>query len=136
VSELEEKINGILSNPEEMARLTRMAQSLMGGAGGNAAETPVSQAKSPANQGFGESVSSDANRADNINLPGGIDPKTIQNMMGMLQSAGGGGVLEAILPHLAPKRQSKLGRAMQLAKMAKVAGAAFKTEGGGGIGGV
>jgi hypothetical protein len=41
------------------------------------------------------------------------------------------GLLEAIKPHLAEKRRTKIDRAMQLARMAKAAQIVFKKRGGG-----
>ena len=42
MSELEERLNAVLSNPEEMSRLADMAQKLMGGfSGSDAPGAPV-----------------------------------------------------------------------------------------------
>ena len=98
MSELEEQINRILSDPGQMEKLTGLASLLMGGEGESAAPAP--------------------------------DP-------GLLQKLGGGAagketaLLEAMRPWLSEKRRHKMDRALQLAKMARIARLALGQMGGG-----
>ena len=102
MSELEEQINRILSDPAQMEKLSGLASLLMGGESGEAAPSPA-----PAR-----------------------DP-------GLLQKLAGGeagretALLEAMRPWLSEKRQHKMDRAMQLAKMARIARIALGQMGGG-----
>jgi len=124
MSEFEEKLNSILSSPEEMQKITQLAQSFAGGlsaspAGG--AETPASM-PAPVLSSLGGL------------LPDGMDMGSVARMMGMFGSAANSRsyqMLEAIRPHLKEKRQAKIDRAMQMARMAKMAQAAFKLQGSG-----
>lgn len=106
----EEKLNAILSNPEQMAGIAQMAQQLLGQNGGEAApaETPAP----PASEAGG-----------------------IASVLGKL--AGGGkskseALLLAMEPYLRPERREKLRRAMKLSRMLSLAGSVMK-EGGGGL---
>ncbi len=112
MSELEDRINSILSSPEEMSRLMQTAQSLLGG------ETPEGE------KGGG--------------FPG-LEPGVMGKLAGLF---GGGALqqqgaksdklalLEAISPFLGEKRRKKMSRALQIAKAARLAGVFFAENGG------
>lgn len=118
MSEFEEKLNSVLSSPEEMEKLTRLAQSFMGGLSATPADEAPRAQTAPASP-----------------LPDGADAASLTRML----SALGGSrhsesqeLLEAIKPHLKEKRQAKLDRAMQFARMAKLAQAALSVQRDGG----
>lgn len=122
MSELEDRINSILSSPEEMEKLTKMAQSLMAGGseGSVIQESPGSERAAAPENPLGEL---------------GIDPGALASIGRIMSASGAAGgsnhtLLEAMKPYLSEKRRDKLARAMQLAKMAKLAGAAFSEYGG------
>ncbi len=130
MNELEGMINGILSNPDEMKKIMDIASSVMGG---NAAESkpPVVEedtAQMPDMSGLLSGLSK---------LPGGI-ASVAQKLFGGAMSGsglmGGSGdktaLLEAMRPWLSEKRKGKLETAMRVAKVMKVAGAAFFKSGG------
>ena len=106
MGELEERIGSILNSPEEMRRITELAQSLMGGA---APEVPAG------------SVS-----------PGNELSDRLREMLG----AGHGGkndklaLLEAMKPFLGEKRRRKMTRAIQITRAARLAGRLLGDEGG------
>jgi len=116
VSEFEEKLNSLLSSPEELEKITRLAQSFMGGA----AETPAAPA------------AASGSLPDLGGLLEGADMASLTRMLGALGSGGPRSesqqLLEAIKPHLKEKRRAKIDRAMQLARMAKLAQAALFTQ--------
>lgn len=110
MSELEERLNSILSNPQLMQQVAAMAQA-MGNPSGNApAEPKEEMPAAPA-----------------------LDPKFLQ---AMAQTVGQAGVdsnqkalLQALSPFLSGYRVQKLERAMQAARLAGAA-SAFLNAGG------
>ncbi len=99
MSELEERLNSILSDPEQMARISNLAQSLMGGGDGSSA---------PVSPGSGEG--------------GGVLP---EKLLGLLSRQGEDAdkqaLLQAMKPYLSEKRRSKLDRALRLTRLAHLA---------------
>ena len=114
MSEFEDKLNSILSSPEDMEKIMALAKTISGESG----------EKSGPPEG-------DA----------GFDPKMLAmltRLMGSYKSAEGDGKLEILrvmTPYLRRERQESLKRAMELAKMAKLARIAM-TEFNGGSGDV
>jgi len=128
MGEFEEKINGLLSNPEEMQKIMSLARSITG-----SGDTPLpGDSPPPATEKAEESGSS---------LFENLDPKLLQSMgklMGQFNSPGAAGgdksaLLNALCPYLKEERQEQLHRAMNIAKMAKVAKVAFSDLGGGDV---
>ncbi len=109
MSELEDRLNSILSDPEQMARINRLAQSLMGGQGGGEALPPA---------GDGEP-----------------DSALLGKLGSLLGQQGGDSdkraLLEAMKPYLSEKRRNKLDRAMRLTRMAHLARLAMGELGNG-----
>lgn len=107
MSELEERLNAVLSNPEEMSRLADMAQKLMGGFSGSGAPgAPVTAP--PGNGGNG--------------------------LMGLFsrltgQSAGQKPLADALAPYLTPERSRRLSRALRIASAARLGMAALSEWG-------
>ena len=101
MSELDEKLNTLMSNPQLMQQIMSMAQSL------GQQEPPQTQ-DTPAPQPS-------------------IDPAMIQRIAGMAQSAGVDrnqqALLNALGPYIRRERTTKLERAMRAAKMASLASA-------------
>lgn len=107
MSEMEERLNALLSNPQLMQQIASMAQTM----GAKPTEEPESQ--SPSAPAF--------------------DPKLLQTMA---QTVGPMGIdsnqkslLHALSPYLSPYRVQKLERAMQAARLAGAA-SAFLNAGG------
>lgn len=121
MSEFEDKLNSILSDPEQMANITRLAGQLMGsGAGENEPPDPSSAARS---------------------AEGGFDPGMLGRLQGLMGSLAGqddgkAGLFKALAPFLREERRVKLEKALRLAKAAKLAGAALGEFGGGEGGGL
>ena len=114
MSELEERLNSILSDPGQMEMIASMAKSLMGAQEATQAASPPPPKK-------------EAGLLENL------DPA----MLGRLTKAMGAGarddkraLLEAMKPYLSPARREKLERAVKLARMIGMAEIAFEALGG------
>ena len=108
MSELEERLNSLLSNPQLMQQIASMAQAM-------GAEPQNSPVKPP------EQTST------------AFDPKLLQTLA---QTVGHSGIdsnqktlLQALSPYLSPYRVQKLERAMQAARLAGAASAFFSAGG-------
>lgn len=121
MAEFDEKLNSILSNPEAMAQIMQLAQSLGGGETQQSAPPPPPQQQSawsppppPPAGGGGDPLSA---------LTGGMDPKLITRLLPLLQELGGQrdsnarNLLYALRPYLRSDRQEKIERSLQLARL-------------------
>lgn len=107
MSEFEDKLHAILSDPAEMERIGRLASELMGGGAGSV----------PTDDG------------------GGGDGTLLRRLGGLLGGAGLGDKAElvnALSPYLRPERRERLRRALRLAGVLRLAGTALREEGGAG----
>ena len=117
VAEFDEKLNNILSNPDAMAQIMQLAQSLSGGQEQPSAPpspppppTPAPRQSAPAQ----DMLSS---------LAGGLDPKLLTRLLPIIQELGGQqdsnarALLYALRPYLREDRQEKVERALQLARL-------------------
>ena len=113
MSEMEEKLNAVLSNPQMMQQIMSLAQSL-----GNS-QTPKQEPPTPPKQ---ESPP-----------PPNFDPRMLQTLAGIAQQSGTDqnqqALLHALSPFLSHSRIHKLERAMQASRMAGAA-SAFLNAGG------
>jgi len=117
VSELEDKISGILNNPIEMEKITQLASQFLGG--GKAADD-------------GSAKQNDSS----FDFPM-LDGQMLSRISSLMTSAGSGSdkanLLHAMAPYLKDSRREKMEKAMRFAKMAKIAGIAFREYGGGDV---
>ena len=112
------RLESILSDPEQMEKLTQMAQGLFGQA------APAPEMSSP--EGAAE--------LSPPPIPG-ADTRFI-SALGKAFSGGGGksrstALLVAMRPYMKPEKQEKLDRAMQIARMVNIAGVVMREYGGG-----
>lgn len=135
MAEFDEKLNSILSNPDAMAQIMQLAQSLSGDSQRPAppppapAPPPQSAPRPPAPppQGGADLLSS---------LAGGVDPTLLMKLMPLIQELGSQNdsnarqLLYALRPYLKPERQEKVERALQLARLFHL-GKKFLAEWGG-----
>lgn len=113
MDELEQALGSVLSDPEKLGQISRLAGELFGG-------------------GEGETKDAAPPRQNVPNLG------ALKGLLGGLGGPDGGGgqggdkaaLLTALSPFLGEERRRKLQKAMRLAKMARMAGAAMKTFGG------
>ncbi len=126
MSELEDKLNSLLSDPDAMAQVMQLAQSLSGGAanGGAAAPSPPPPQSVPA--GNAASGAGDLN-AMLSQLTGGLDPELLSRLLPVVsqmnrpESSETSALLYALQPFLRDKRRDKVARAAQLAKLIHLA---------------
>ena len=110
MGELEEKLKGILENPQEMEKIMALAQNLMGG------KSPPSDSAPP----------SDGNKSPLEGILNGLDPGILQKVArGFTGGVGTAALLKSITPHLKDERQSQLNRAITIAQMVRVAKSVF-----------
>ena len=123
MSELEDRINSVLSDPGQMERITKLAQSLMGA------------------QGTQSGQGSPGGPGDALRDPGGDGALPDMELIGRIgrlmradsaQGKNGQALLEAMKPYLSEKRRGKMDRAMKIAKLARIARLAMgESEAGG-----
>lgn len=133
MSELEDKLNSILSNPDAMAQVMDLARSLdLGGGGGGRQETAAQSPPSPSPSG-GDGLGGLSGLGD---LLGQIDPKTIQRLLPLVGELAGGGndermqLLYALRPFLKPERRDKVERAAKAARLLHLGKKFLTTMGG------
>lgn len=116
MSELDEKLNALLSNPESMAQIMQLAQSLSGKSP-EPASTPVPPPAPPPPSAPTAPLSS---------LPSSLDPKLLARMLPIIQELGqepnqqARQLLYALRPYLKSERQERIERALQLARLIHV----------------
>lgn len=112
MSEMEEKLNSILKNPEMMSQIMSMAQSL-------------GQPAPPHSEQKGQ-------QAPPPPPPAGMDLASVQKLAGIAQQSGidrnQQALLKALSPYLSRDRIQKLERAMRAAKMAGLASSMLGTQ--------
>ena len=119
--ELGERLQAILSDPAQMEKLSEMAKGLFGQAGGGDAPAPEPAAEKT---------------AEKAAIPTGEDARFL-SAIGKAFAVGGGersrstALLMAMRPYMKPEKQEKLDKAMQIARMAHIAGAVMKQYGDG-----
>ena len=122
MSELENKLNTLLADPEAMAQVMNLAQSLQGQLGGDGGAPPPVEKTTPPS-------------APLADLLGGIDPALLTRLLPVVQqlkrreSSETAALLYALRPFLRAERQEKVERAVQLARLFHLA-KVFFTKGG------
>ena len=125
MAEFDDKLNSILSNPDAMAQIMHLAQSLSGSTEGGGPPPPPPQAGSfAAGQGQQALQAPPASGGDPLSaLAGGLDPQLLLRFLPLLRELGGQQdsnarqLLYALRPYLKPERQEKVERALQLARL-------------------
>lgn len=107
MSEFEDRLNEVLSNPEQLSRIAGMAQSLMQGG----MPEPATGAKP---------TDTDAAMMGKLgSVLNGAEPKQSRDRR----------LLEAMRPYLSDKRRGKMDRALRIAKLASIASIAAELGG-------
>ena len=111
-------LQSVLSDPEQMQKITAMAQNLMGGE--TKTEAP------PVSEPITAPVSAAAPFSEAKLL------SAISGMMGQKgEQSRSAALLNAMRPYMRPEKQEKLDRAMQIARMVRIAGTVMREWGGG-----
>ena len=123
MSELQDKLNSLLSDPAGMAQVVQLAQQLSSTMEPSAAPTPQSGAPTPPPS---------PNPPPATALPGGIDLGTVSRFLPMLQALSSDQshsmqLLNALRPYLKEEKQGKVERAARLARLITV-GKRFLSE--------
>lgn len=117
MSELEDKISGILNNPLEMEKIAQLASQFLGGG-----KADDDGGEKPKESSFDSPM---------------LDGQMLSRISSLMSSAGGendkASLLRAMTPYLRDSRREKMEKAMRFAKMAKIAGIAFREYGGGDV---
>ena len=123
MSDFEEKLNAILSNPEAMAQVMGLAQSLNGsGAFGGGQEKKEQEPKEQPGRGE-DSFGGFGNLGDIFSQ---IDPKLIERLLPLVGELSRGEnderlqLLYALRPFLKPERRDKVERAVKAAKLIRI----------------
>ena len=115
MSEFDEKLNALLSDPDRMAQIMQMAQSLSGAAAPPPPAPPTTRPETNPAPPVGTDFLS--------SLTGGIDPQLLTRLLPLARELGsdsGSGaraLLYALRPYLKQERQERVERALQLAKL-------------------
>ncbi len=135
MSEFEDKLNAILSNPQAMSQVMELARSLGGGTEAppqpdRAASPPPQEAQAePAAQGPRVTMSEpgDGGSPGGLgDLLGGLDPALLARLLPLAGELTRGGdddrmrLLYALAPFLKPERREKIQRAAQTARLIHV----------------
>lgn len=130
MAEFDDKLNSILSNPDAMAQIMQLAQSISGG--GNTAAAPPPQQPQPVPQPFTPPKPQSSAAPPSFTPPsnpsplsalGNMDPKLMMKLLPLIQELGSSQdsdarrLLHALSPYLKPERQEKIDRALQLARL-------------------
>ena len=136
MSDFEEKLNAILSNPETMGQIMNLAQSL--NPGGGTAQDGTPQDAPPqhgAPDGGGSDLGGLGGLAGLGDLLGQVDPAMIQKLLPLAGELAGGGndermqLLYALRPFLKPERRDKVERAAKTARLIRIGKKLLKSMG-------
>ena len=123
MAEFEDQLNSLLSNPDAMAQIMQLAQSLGGSSPSPAAPPP--QEPPPASFSPGPPSGGPSTGGGDLlsSLTGGLDPGLLIKLLPLIQELGSQQnshartLLYALRPYLKEERQEKIERALQLAKL-------------------
>ncbi|MBQ0038321.1 MAG: hypothetical protein KBS74_06590 [Clostridiales bacterium] len=110
MSELDDKLNALLSNPDSMAQVMQLAQQLSGTFGG---DMPTPPPPPPPQQ-------SQTPQSNSASLLGNLDPKLISRLLPLLQGQNNSQTMQllyALRPFLKEEKQGKVERAAKLARL-------------------
>ncbi|MCI9038070.1 MAG: hypothetical protein HFF80_09985 [Oscillospiraceae bacterium] len=126
MGEFEEKLNAFLSNPDAMAQVMNLAQSLnLGGSGSGEAAAGQGEGQPPPPPQDGGGILGGLGGLEGLgDLLGNLDPNMISRLLplvGELTSENGNDerwqLLYALRPFLKPERRDKVERAVKTAKL-------------------
>ena len=128
MGELEERLNAVLNDPEELARVTRLASQLMGtGAPASDGNNGLASALSQLAGSGGDGMNGIASALSQLTGQSGGTPDLTDALRGIVGSTGKSAPLaEALCPYLDEGRAAKLRRALRLSSVAALALRAFR----------
>lgn len=133
MSELEEKLESVLGNPQAMAQIMALAQSLNGGGAPSAAGEPSAPPEAggeppapPSGKTQAPAPPPSAGSGGLGELLGGLDPKLLSAAAGLIGQFNSGAddqrtaLLTALRPFVKERRYAKLDKAIQIAKLSRL----------------
>ena len=132
MSELEDKLNTILGDPQAMGQIMALAQSL----GKPAPPAPEPEEdREPGWERAGAPAPEPGAGEDPLSMLGSLDPRMVQMGMRLLKEYRTGddrnaALLAALRPFLRKERYARLDRAMQIARLSRVLRVAFRSLSG------
>lgn len=135
MAEFEEKLNSILGNQEAMSQIMALARSLSGDQQPDREASPAPEDREAATYLPVEGEGAPPAVPDLSALMGQIDPRVIQAGMDVIRQMQStedrnAALLSALRPFLREEKQSRLDRALQIARMTKLIRAALGALGG------
>lgn len=120
MSDFEDKLNNILSSPDDMEKIFNLARSLSDSMG-TSSEASHSEESSAGNS---------------LSALGDFDPKMLRMISRLISEYNSAGsdkqqLMNALKPYLKQDRQQKIDKAVQIAKLAHIAKTAFAEFSGG-----
>ncbi len=126
MSEFENKLNTLLADPNAMAQVMQLAESLQGQLGADGGSENPAETPAPPKESGGDLLSQ---------LTSGLDPALLMRLLPVVQqlnrpeSSDAAQLLYALRPFLRPERRDKVERAAQLARLFHLARVFFTKEG-------
>ncbi len=124
MAEFDERLNQILSNPDAMAQIARLAQSLNAPPAPGNGTPPVPPPGNPPPSDTAPPPLSDAAPQVPDAAPPLPDADTVAKFLPLLRDLGGDSdarrLLYALRPYLRPQKQEKIERALRLARLFRV----------------
>lgn len=117
MSDFEDKLQSILSNPEAMGQIMSLAQSITGGS--------QESEDAPESEEFSSSTSDGQSSGDLFSMLGNLDPRLLQIGMRLISEYNSNddektALLTALQPFVREERYAKVDKAIQIAKLAHV----------------
>ena len=128
MSDFDEKLNALLSDPDRMAQIMHMAQALSGSSAFNEPPQQETTQQQPPPPPHTPSPTNDLLSS----LTGGLDPKLLMRLLPLLKdlssdnSSNARTLLYALKPYLKQERQARIERALQLARLLHIGKKALK----------
>ncbi len=124
MSDFEDKLQSILSNPEAMGQIMSLAQSITGGS--------QESEDAPEPEEFSSSTSDRQSSGDLFSMLENLDPRLLQIGMRLISEYNSNddqkrALLVALQPFIQKKRYAKVDKAIQIAKLAHVIRVALDT---------
>lgn len=130
MADWQEQLNTILSDPDAMAQIVSLAQSISG--------EPRETTRQPETPSGGNGAPDDAPRPDGASLLsslGSLDPELLRRLVPLVkqlnrpESSDAANFLRALRPFLSEKRRGKVERAAQLARLVHLGKTFLTTQG-------
>lgn len=135
MGELDEKLNAILQDPGAMERIMALARSIAPPGEEGSSPPPSGGREEPGTQeeSYDSGEAEQKKDEEGLNLEG-LDPQMLQLGLKLMaeyrrQNSRSAALLEALRPYLRPERRARLDKAVQAAKLSRVARVLLEQKG-------